>query len=152
VATEVGRSYTLSFLRSPGAGVQSSGNMFTVYRNGTNLGTVARNGKGLTTTWWQRTTFTVTARATTAFQSARTTPTTSGRSSMTSGSSRPNGGQQTRYPSRRWRCQDGRCYPFGPRGTTTTVPAISICASPSSNDVSNVHSSALAGTGAGLTS
>jgi hypothetical protein len=60
VATEVGRSYTLSFLQSPGAGVQSSGNMFTVYRNGTNLGTVARNGKGLTTTWWQRTTFTVT--------------------------------------------------------------------------------------------
>ena len=60
VATQAGRSYTFSFLQSPGAGVQSNSNKFTVHWNGTNLGTITRNGKGLTTTSWQRTTFTVT--------------------------------------------------------------------------------------------
>jgi hypothetical protein len=60
VATEAGRSYTLSFQQSPGAGNQSASNKFTVYWNGTNLGTITRNGKGLTTTSWQLTTFAVT--------------------------------------------------------------------------------------------
>lgn len=60
VATAAGRPYTLSFQQSPGAGIPTSSNKFTVYWNGTNLGTVARNGKGLTTTSWQLTTFTVT--------------------------------------------------------------------------------------------
>ena len=60
VATVAGRPYTLSFQQSPGAGIPTNSNKFTVYWNGTNLGTVARNGKGLTTTSWQLTTFTVT--------------------------------------------------------------------------------------------
>jgi hypothetical protein len=46
VATVNGRSYTLSFQQSPAPG-------------GATLGTVARNGKGLATTSWQRSTFTV---------------------------------------------------------------------------------------------
>ena len=57
---QAGRRYTLSFLQSPRPGVATSSNKFTVHWNGTNLGTVARNGKGLTTTSWQPTTFTVT--------------------------------------------------------------------------------------------
>ncbi len=60
VATEPGRSYRLTFLQSPRPGLQASSNKFTVYWNGTNIGSVSRNGKGLTTTSWQPTTFTVT--------------------------------------------------------------------------------------------
>ena len=60
VATQAGRRYTLSFQQSPGKDLQSASNKFTVFWNGTNLGTIARNGKGLTTTSWQLTTFTVT--------------------------------------------------------------------------------------------
>ena len=60
VATEVGRRYTLSFQQSRGAGLQAASNKFTVFWNGTNLGTISRNGKGVTTTSWQLTTFTVT--------------------------------------------------------------------------------------------
>jgi hypothetical protein len=60
VVTEVGRTYTLSFLQSPGAGVPASSNRFTVYWNGTSLGSISRNGKGVTAAAWQLTTFTVT--------------------------------------------------------------------------------------------
>jgi hypothetical protein len=60
VVTEAGRTYTLSFLQSPSAGVPAASNKFTVYWNGTNLGTISRNGKGLTSTSWQLTTFSVT--------------------------------------------------------------------------------------------
>ncbi|MGH8241191.1 MAG: hypothetical protein ACREXP_29815, partial [Steroidobacteraceae bacterium] len=60
VTTELGRSYTLSFLQSPRPGLSTNSNKFNVFWNGTNLGTVARNGKGLTSTSWQVTTFTVT--------------------------------------------------------------------------------------------
>lgn len=59
VATVNGRSYTLSFQQSPAPGVATNSNKFTVQWNGANLGTVARNGKGLATTSWQRSTFTV---------------------------------------------------------------------------------------------
>jgi hypothetical protein len=59
VATVAGRSYTLSFLQSPSPGVATNSNKFTVHWNGANLGTVARNGKGVSTTSWLPSTFTV---------------------------------------------------------------------------------------------
>jgi hypothetical protein len=60
VATQAGRTYTLSFRQSPQPGESQNSNSFNVFWNGTRLGTVARSGSGLTTTSWQVTTFTVT--------------------------------------------------------------------------------------------
>ena len=59
VATR-GSDYPLSFQHSPRPGVSNPSNKFTVYWNGTNLGTMNRNGPGLTTPSWQPAIFTVT--------------------------------------------------------------------------------------------
>jgi hypothetical protein len=64
ITTQPGVAYTLSFLYSPTPGNVTGSNKITVTWNGATIGSVSRNGKGLTTTSWTSSTFTVTGTGT----------------------------------------------------------------------------------------